>query len=428
MRNQLVLLWRLCGTLAFLFCVSGAALEAPLIYEKLEVPFQMDGGLYFESLLKPFPGTDWKAPALVSERPLYLVFPLDGRLLIVDRERKEDGFYNRVYFDANGNRDLTDDTPVAGECNDSSQVPQATFRAIAFSAPVGGLNYGFDLRVSQVKPGSITSFIDRLAGGHGEEPTAAAKTACCYAADVEVEGAKYHIRLIDANMDGQFKAAASSGPASQEQTLDTIMVERVGESNEPTWQTLGSYLAIGQSVFKFLPDVAAGKLVISPVEGDTGRLKIADTFETLTLLKNAPPPAEFVMMYRPAGSLPLPCGAYTLVQYDLFAKDPSGALWVVSTKGQCQATRLTLEKDKEIDAPFGQPLTARAVADPTLHSGFFWRKYAALNLVAQGAGGEQLQRLPLKLDEGLFAAEKPPNYRVLRGDGEVVAQGAFRYG
>ena len=95
-------------------CLAAAgALSLAAPARSLEVPLEYEREVSSIFLLKSAeaPPGEWKLPELKSETPVYLLAHLPGkrRLLVLDRRTGAETFFSRLYYDANGNRDLTDD-------------------------------------------------------------------------------------------------------------------------------------------------------------------------------------------------------------------------------------------------------------------------------------------------------------------------------
>jgi hypothetical protein len=159
-------------------------------------------------------------------------------------------------------------------------------------------------------------------------------------------------------------------------------------------------------------------------------------FETLTLRTDTGAP-KGVMMYRPAQTVPLPFGAYRLVQYDLLRKDGQGDTWTLNAKVSKECRPVVVAVGQETSMAYGEPISPIVtVRDGKIRRSFFWGSSAKLDLAIQGAGHEEVTNishvsgsnttLPLSARNGRGPQE--PRYKVTKPDGEVVSQGTFEYG
>ena len=94
-------------------------IEIPIFYDRYpsnSASFRPGGYSNFR-WKPPRPAGDWNLPVLEGVQPLFAMVPLgDSNILaILDRHPADARFYNRMYFDRNANRDLTDDPPIDGD-------------------------------------------------------------------------------------------------------------------------------------------------------------------------------------------------------------------------------------------------------------------------------------------------------------------------
>ena len=104
--------------LGFSLLTATFAIDVPLKYQKhpaASEDFYPSGSNGFTVTLKK-PSGDWKLPALLSARPLYALVKIGDteRLCVLDRQKEDSKLYDRIYFDSNGNSNLTDDLIIDG--------------------------------------------------------------------------------------------------------------------------------------------------------------------------------------------------------------------------------------------------------------------------------------------------------------------------
>jgi hypothetical protein len=104
--------------LGFSFVTAAFAIDVPLKYQKHPAEsedFYPYGSNGFKVTLKK-PSGDWTFPAFVSGKALYTLVKIGDaeRLCVLDKQKEDAEFYNRIYFDSNGNNDLTDDAVLDG--------------------------------------------------------------------------------------------------------------------------------------------------------------------------------------------------------------------------------------------------------------------------------------------------------------------------
>ena len=445
------MMWK-AGTVAFLFSVlwlalPASALDVPLAYVRSEpgaTELPPGGNLFLEAGKQP-PAGEWKLPPLASKTPLYSLVRLAGqeRLMIMDRQGAKDSFYNLIYFDANGNRDLTDDLPLKGNVVTEGSRIRSKFPPIDFAATIDGkpLVYSVIPQVERFFLGSVTEFLVRVLGVDVDQPMIRLRPNCAYVGELDVEGQRFHITLGDRDVNGRFDDRLRSFPSSRQDTPaeyagDFVEIQAADDTSPKLLQMLGDLLVIRGTLFEVHVDVAAGKMSLLPCERAIAPVKLPGEFETLTLRTDAAIP-KGVMMYRPAQTVPLPCAAYRLVQYDLLRKDGQGDVWTLNAKDTNECKPILVAGGQDNTMAYGEPFSPIVtVRDGKIQRSFFWGASAKLDLAIKGAGNEKVDeiahvsgdRTTLPLSAMNSRSPQAPRYKVAKPGGEVVSQGTFEYG
>ena len=153
------------------------------------------------------PAGAWKLPALQCETPVYAFLTLGGekRLLILDVDNRSATFYNRIYFDANGNQDLTDD-PAVGQENPSEPFAYSPSFALK-DVPVkaNGLTVPYSFRIYLNYRGRKSKIPSASSIKRSLKVFAAADT--WYTGAFDHKGVQYRICIGDGNANGRFDDA-----------------------------------------------------------------------------------------------------------------------------------------------------------------------------------------------------------------------------
>ncbi|MFA6239585.1 MAG: hypothetical protein WC655_01575, partial [Candidatus Hydrogenedentales bacterium] len=102
--------------------------------------------------MKPaVPAGEWKLPSLVGKTPLYGIAEFGDKkyLLVLDSTIPADTFYSRLYFDANANRDLTDEPALDGSYKWEGRGLRATLvfkKAIEINVAIGDKSVRYSFR------------------------------------------------------------------------------------------------------------------------------------------------------------------------------------------------------------------------------------------------------------------------------------------
>ena len=246
-------------TLLVALCVAAGAfaLDVPLKYERYaDSPgrgYRPHARAGVRALVDRPPG-DWKLPDLVSDIPVYgLVGLVDAeRLIVLDRQEKSDAFFNRVYFDANGNRDLTDDKPIdsqdsAGGGNSSF----AHFKPVDFKTTLDGKQIPYSLRIScyfwtDGNQKDVTrEVLER-------QCRLMVDVNCAYRGQFSLDGTTHHVWLADANGNARFDDGVTVSSAGNR------MVGSVAEAQPVSYQADHVYLSTTKGI-DYYDSMALGK-------------------------------------------------------------------------------------------------------------------------------------------------------------------------
>ncbi len=424
------------------------AIEVPLAYVRCDKDAEAASrpSSTYVSCEAKAPAGEWKLPPLVSKEPQYSMVRIvdQERLMIFDQEKPEDTFYTRVYFDANGNRDLTDDAVISGTVERTGALTEARFSPIEFAFTVGGkqLSYSMTPEATRFNPGAIIGFALRMLSSGIDKPLIRLNSNCVYAGEFDLDGHHYRVTLLDENVDGRFDERLTVMPPFQDEIEisshgDSISLQDTAEDSTcRTRQTLGNVLVLGETLFEVDLRIAEGKMVLTPYTGDASSALLPASFETLTLYSDEPN-QKGVMMFRPAQKIPLPCGSYRLLQYDILRSDEQGDRWILSAVGTKEGAAFAVAKGADTPVVLGEPFSpVVTVAGGKLKRSFFGGTSAQLEVITKGAGNEKVsdvahmsgRNTKLPLADRDPRSPKEPRYKVTKADGEIASEGAFRYG
>ena len=417
------------------------ALDVPLTYQKASPETQeigFSGGASPDLLLKCPPG-DWKLPELTGENPIYVLIELGDskRLLIFDRGKATDSFYNRLHFDANGNKDLTDDPVLKGEGEGNQDYDRVQFGPIETAIEVQGksLPYSFitgancwnkaQLKTAKLTPQNARQFLQIWLNGR-----------CLYQGEFALDSGRYRVVLIDGNCNGRFDDKLSSevtGPQGEiYPSGDRLYLRPVGEQfRYDDAFILGDLLLINGKLFDVRVSIPEGKMTLTPDTEKVARIKLAMDAERITLDTKAG--KRSVMMFRPGKQVELPEAEYRVFSYAVLRKDEKGSQWLVS--GQASGGSPFAPAGAALT--FGEPYTVWAdVPEWSVQNFSHGAPEVQLLLNIQGVGKERVTNLErisgeassIPLAQSNVNRPKEATYRIATSEGEVVAQGNFQYG
>ncbi len=382
------------------------------------------------------PEGNWKLPTLNSDGSAYAVFDLGDveRLLILDRQKPADFFFNRLYFDANGNGDLTDD-PVAdvtfervGETGYKSAFP-----GMDVTTRIDGTAYPYSFRVTAEYIGLNTEkelvndpfFISFYWNAN-----------CSYTSEIEVETQKYQVTFSDENCNGLFNdrlvvdgqmLIPTKTPKS-----DGIYISAGEQMHSYDRLLLGDYLLIGGDLLAMTVDISNKTLTVTPVEKRPATLAFSAPPERITLYTEDG--HKGVNIYRPGKQIDVPAGTYRLHMYQMLKKEDSGAVWHLEAQSTDATPSIAAKEGETTVVALGEPYKP-LIDVPEVFRALAGSAPVMVEFRVEGRAGEVLidlgysgPRSAVPLSTINPNRPKEPTYMIVKADGEIAARGAFEYG
>lgn len=407
------------------------------------------GGAYTQ-LQSEVPTGEWKLPELASETPLYGLAKLGDSefLMILDASGGGDALHDVVYFDQNGNRDLTDEEPFKGSIMEFGE--QAYFMVMfedqAFvDYELDGETFPYVLGL-QVSGMNVKKLSAEEREGYGSQihPSINLSTACCYVGEFENGERKFQVRLGDTNCDGRFDEMMNI-PKNERIMMSGGQLYAQGDhlylthEKELTYNDLlplGDHLILGETCFGVEVDIPQGHLTLTEKTENLQPLKLSQ--DTQRLVAHARDFKHSVMMYDPGQTVQLPAGDYRLLSYAMLGKGEKGDVWRVAGGGTEKTPFVTVGGEGEALMEFGEPFVATAeiprwYREMEHEDG---KTQAMINFRIRGAGHEVVTDLGYVSGSGssIAMSSKEPNrpaeptYTIVKKNGELVEKGSFEYG
>ncbi len=431
-------------------CGSSLALEVPLKY----VSYSDDSRGFSPSgyarvkMQADAPDGDWKLPEL-GKHPVYGQVTLGDQkhLVVLDDKTRDSGLYDRLYFDANANRDLTDDAVIYGTStkqNDGRNM-HGNFPATDMTIVVDGREMPFRFNPSTYcyknEPDEPATHKRNLVNFGFT-----VRSRCGYEGSFKSSGKSYRFMLCDRDSNGRFADClrrAEDQPDDGRLRVSGDLVY-LGGSDEvfgyTCGQYLGDYLVVEKTLYGVVIDTVAGTMTLTPMPEADAMLKFRE--ETDRLSVTSTDGAHHVMMVQPDKAVPVPAGSYQLHDYLLHAKDPQGDRWRLQANGTQASPVVEAVAGKTMKLTFGEPFTPVVKANTWTLRSFQegHSKEMRLEFGIVGHANEQvsdLRRVSGSKTKIKLASERngatpyrpaEPTYKVIKPDGEVVTQGSFEYG
>jgi hypothetical protein len=396
-------------------------------------------------LLASPPEGEWTLPEITSRKPVYTLVRLGDRehLLVLDAD-EPDGFYTKVLFDADADRDLTDDPALPnahrGEVRLEGGARGRFLGPVRTEILVDGtkLPYSFTVRIfcwnaweEVLGEGEVTEEID-----------VALDTNCALRGSVTIDGKSFGVVLGDSNADGRFgePSGRSLRDPGQEFTRlfpggDALYLsasEKVGYLDRLPF---GELLLVGADLFAVRVDQATRKLILTPVKEGRHTLDLAAEPERMAL---ASEDGRCLMAFRPGGKPAIPAGTWRLVEYTLLREDAQGDGWRLMAAATAATPFVRLGEASDAKLAFGEPFVPLAHVpawsrEAVVNQG---AEQASVEFAVEGAAREvltDLARVSGRKTEIAMSAKKPerpnePLYKIVQPNGEIAAKGRFEYG
>jgi hypothetical protein len=444
----------LCFLVFFFFTSTLFAIDVPLKYVKYpDKPKSVfpTGLARLTYKLNPPPG-EWKLPTFVSAHPIYSLVKLgdEEKLLVLDRQKTEDEYYNRIFFDTNGNRNLTDDPVIDGRIEEipGRQYSRVQFPSVDTKIKVQGKSLPFSFlpdylgRLVAFDEGKISEeLLNRMVYLY-------LRTNCLYQGKFEVDGESYFVYLGDTNCNGLFyekfalRKLKNLPPGRMPifSTGDNMFISQGKDIDLFDRQICGDLLLVKNRLFEVNVNQTKGKMTLTPITQNLAPLILSMKPENITLYTEGG--EQFLMTYKPHKKIHIPKGKYRLFSYKLLKNDDQGDLWRIVGRGMTDCPWIDVDGSGDTELRFGEPYIVSAEVPENrlvaVQGSSAAKTSIFLSFTVRGQGNEDISdlshikgdktKIPLSKVEGLTNRPKEPTYTILTADGKTAAQGSFEYG
>ncbi len=346
---------------------------------------------------------------------------------------------DRLYFDRDGDNDLTDEKPLKGRpivSGPDAGVPRyMVFPTVRVGAVIEGRELAYHIRIAAARS-YARLFLNRL-GGALEVP-AYAVSACYYEGRVELGGKPVRVALLDTDVDGRFDARSHLPEGQRAPTRGDALIisERAGQPIKPqksgaaARRMLGRYLALGDEWYEVQVAPGGASVTVGAEKPDVGVVQARQPSAEVRLAN-----ADGVHDLRmDAEGARVPIGAYQVLSCTLHETDGQDREWALTCyPANPGPTAIEVSAGKTTQLPFGAPLlwsltvdTERQVPRPGIvrrgeTDTLVPAVYFSMRLAAQGG---------MRVSGMTVNGEQPPKPRLTIKDaaGNAVHEVAFEYG
>ncbi len=325
--------------------------------------------------------------------------------------------YNRLYFDFNGNGDLTDDEPI--DAIDVSGTPaggivQSRFPPVDVELDIDGATVDYALLLTAL-------------AGQKPVPFASASVYAGMVREGFVQQGSSRVRLVlvDQNTNGRFDdqvAIRMVGGRVIPTEGDLLLVNPNPRNVLSADATMGRdrhyvsrTVCIGRHFYEMEVSPAGDRLTLSPKELALGFVTNPSPGYRAVAYSDR---YGAVMLSGTKGTkIPLPAGPWRVANYSIDAGAMTGGQTAVTATCGDAYPAVEVVEGETVELPFGAPFRATVAAARTAPG------RVGLSLAIAGAAGERVTSLYVN-------GRRPPAPRfvITDSEGAVVHQGAFEYG
>ena len=417
-------------------------LDVPLKYEKpvnnQEMSFPYGYGR--AEVAATIPASGWKLPVFTTDKPYNVLLSLGEKqlLIIFDKKKAEDKAYTRLWFDQDGDNDLTDEKPIDGT-SQSMGVPNdgsfsVQFPQIEFSVVVDGAKLPYCIQPM------LYAYSNGSAGNI--QFNFQYSVMCCYTGVFTAGNTKYTMRIGDRNGNARFndpvkvidyKLPDRKTPLYVEGDIAYITDGKTAGYYDS--QTLGDYLMVNDTLFEVKIDIPKNKMVLNEVKSGLLPVKLTAKPERFSILTEDN--KHCLMAFKPTGdAIRLPAGKYRLLSYQMYRKDAQGDLWRLMAGGSNESPVATVASGQTAVLSFGEPFLPVVTLPSTEQMPGASKGSAPLSFSIEGLGKEIINDIThfeggatqIQLSKTRKERPREPSYTIVKNDGEIVAKGSFEYG
>jgi hypothetical protein len=357
---------------------------------------------------------------LVTKEPKYKsATPFRGIAMLGDRQygfaldaADGDKGYDRLYFDVNGNGDLTDDPSIAAcEVTQPNQaMSQSQFPRVDLTLNSKGesFDYGFLMSAMCRGSGSSAYTIVSLYSGVVQEGYVAQGSR------------RTKVLLLDGNSNGRFDDVASFEGGSVRGDLLLVNPEPDRRASRDVTMGkdrnyLGKVVCLDKGFYRTQIGPGGSRLKLSPMKPPMGTVHNGSP-SYRALLQNDEY-GTIIIAGNKGQKLPLPEGTWKVVSYSIDAGGGKRGRTAVAAGFHDKPSEVTVAKGEDVKLPFGAPFRAVVSANRTGDD----KVYLSLEIV--GSAGEKCTNFIVK-----GTRPPAPKFIVKDSEGKTVKQGSFEYG
>jgi hypothetical protein len=333
-----------------------------------------------------------KLPQFKGQKQLFAKWPTpmvnDGFLRIALDRTHEQGPYDLLYIDSNGNGSLDDETAEAAYRMDQQSAYFGPVKVI-FEIEDGPVTYNLNFNSYQYGTND-----DRLYASSGG----------WYEGDITAGAEKKHCMLFDYNANGTFNDKSANAAES-----DRIRISKQG--GQETLFT-GNYIVIDGALYR--PEIARDGACIKLTKAEDVKFGSVSLPESISQLSANGENGLFILKPE-KGAASLPVGKYCVYDWAVERQDDKGTNWQLKGSGLSERDAFEVAEDKQTVLTIGEPIIATLDASEREGTHSFQHSM-------KGRAGERIELTR----NG--AQPQAPKVRIKSADGTYDRTYSFQYG
>jgi hypothetical protein len=376
--------------LLFLITSAGAQNEQWLQYHSEREAQRIIGsmGTLFKEITTNKP-VDVNMPQFKTSQQFFAEWPTpmvkSGRLWIALDRSSEQGKWDRLYIDSNGNGRLDDEDAVTAYQTDQYYTFFGPVKVV-FEGEEGPVTYHLNFRFFDYNEQNRRLYI---------------YSGCWYEGEVTIDGQKKYCMLIDYNVNGTFN----------DKSLQSGNSDRIGIGDKGDQNTgfVGNYIEVGNVLYRTEISQDGAFIKLAKAEDvKYGNIRVPETITELTVGGEN---GQFTHKLKD-GVTTLPVGQYRIDHWQIDRKDDKGKSWTMRGSYFNERGDFEIKEDAETALEIGEPVTGSLQAQLNGENYEFEKSIRGVlgeyvSLTADGSDVRNLWKLSVKNSDGSFAKTYP---------------------
>jgi hypothetical protein len=357
---------------------------------------------------------DYKFPKPVCSKPA--VFYLDDgdkkHVFMKDVDKPESKVYNRLYYDSDHDKDLSDEEPIPLDLKVIGRGYYQQFSVVEldldafghkmwkFRTTEGSFALDNERHVNRYKPRMNLQFKDALSGNFTLDDT------------------HYSIDFFDVQTDGNISSITST---NRYRTCDIMRIARKADAPEKEIKSpfgnVPEMLVIDNHSFYVKPGPDGKSCTLKEITKEGSGLVNFPEDTLYTLLKSE---QGSVLVSEPEGDIRLPPGKYTAQNVYLMRRDKNGRPWIIRESKRKQ-TSVTVTADATSKIDIGGPFTLACSMRKSRREGF--NSYPCISFSDKNGKG-----MSTDIIKACWPKATRPTYKLINSAGDEVRLGKMGYG